>query len=58
LRLARCVAMSDLKSDKSPPVPLEMQLAKGADGKAAEAAVPPVEDPNIAKLADELHANA
>jgi hypothetical protein len=50
--------MSDLKSDKSPPVPVEMQVAKGADGKAAEASVPPVEDPNIAKLADELHANA
>jgi hypothetical protein len=51
--------MTDTKAEKTPPVPVEMQAVKGADGKASEAAVPaPLDDPNVAKLADDLHANA
>jgi hypothetical protein len=47
--------MSDPKTDKA-PVPAEMPPA---DGKVPDDAVPaPVDDPEVAKLADRVHANA
>jgi hypothetical protein len=51
--------MSDLKSDKSAPVPVEMPMSQAKDGKAPDKAVPdPVDDPAVATLADSVHANA
>ena len=50
-------AMSDLKSDKSAPVPVEMPMSQGQDGKAPDKPVTvPPDDPKVATLAD--HANA
>ena len=50
--------MSD-PSDKSVPVPVEMPMSQAKDGKVPDKVVPsPPDDPNVAALADSLHANA
>jgi len=51
--------MSDHNTDKSAPVPVELPLSHTGDGKAPDKVVPvPADDPNVATLADSVHANA
>ena len=51
--------MSDGKADKSAPVPVEMPMSQGKDGKVPDKVVPvPADDPAVTTLADALHANA
>ena len=51
--------MSDHNRDKSAPVPMEMPMSQGKDGKVPDKVVPvPADYPAVATLADELHANA
>ena len=51
--------MSDPKTDKSTPVPVEMPMSQGKDGKVPDKVVPvPADDPAVTDLADDLHANA
>ncbi len=57
--LARYAAMSDPKTDKSAPIPVELPMSQSKDGKVPDKAVPtPADDPNVATLADSVHANA
>lgn len=51
--------MSDLKTDKSAPIPVELPMSQTQDGKVPDKAVPvPEDDPAVAALADSVHANA
>ena len=51
--------MSDPKTDKSAPIPVELPMSQSKDGKVPDKAVPtPADDPNVATLADSVHANA
>lgn len=49
--------MSDLKTDKSPPVPVEMPMSQAKDVPDKVTPVP-ADDPAVAVLADSVHANA
>ena len=51
--------MSDPKTDKSTPVPVEMPMSQAKDGTVPDKVVPvPADDPAVATLADSVHANA
>jgi len=51
--------MSEDKADKSPPVPAELPMPQGRDGKVPDKVTPvPADDPAVATLADSVHANA
>ncbi len=51
--------MSDLKTDKSAPIPVELPTSQSKDGTVPDKVVPvPADDPEVAALADSVHANA
>ena len=57
--VARLAGPAVNDADRSPPVPVEMPTSGGPDGKVPDKVVPvPADDPNVATLADSVHANA